>query len=322
MAKTKIEWATDSWNPIVGCSKVSPGCVNCYAERMAVRLAAMGQEKYKAVTDGKGWNGNLFFGPNSIFVPMHWKKPRRVFVNSMGDTFHKATDIEFLDSIFTVVDQCPQHQFLFLTKRPENMKAYFDSRQSFLFPNVWLGVTICNQAEANEKIPLLLKVPAAVRFVSIEPMLGPVDLTDIIDEETENYEDYINALDCDVSAKDDLKYNGNTLDWVICGGESGPGARPMYPDWVRSLRDQCKAADVPFLFKQWGEYTPDTAWVRPKKIEPHQVRYVYSDGQFREIGKCQLIEGRYDFVLMHKAGKHRAGRTLDGVIHDEYPGVK
>lgn len=282
MAKTKIEWATDSWNPIVGCTKCSPGCQNCYAEKMAVRLVAMGLEKYKAVITNGKWNGNLFFDEKALSDPLKWKKPRRIFVNSMGDTFHKHVKVGWYKAIYDTINACPQHTFIILTKRADRLPLACELFQKFWIgdlPNVWLGVTVCNQEEANEKIPLLIQIPATVRFVSVEPMLGPVDLR------------YQLHLYGHVGPPCHIKREGfhrlgdfkKELDWVICGGESGSKARPMHPDWVRSLRDQCKAAGVPFLFKQWGTYGP-----------------VNGDNMVR-------------------MGKHNAGRILDGVLHDEYP---
>ena len=249
MAKTKIEWATDSSNIIVGCEKCSDGCKHCYAERMALRLAAMGQVKYKAVTNGKGWNGKLFFDKDTLDSIEKHKKPRRFFVNSMGDTFHDNADLQWIAQILSVAAQNPQHVFIILTKRAKRMHEYF--KLAARPPrNVWCGVTVVNQDEANEKIPLLMQVPAAVRFISVEPMLGEIDLTDIIDEETEQYEDHINAPVLRRVPEDDLKYHGKTINWVICGSESGPNRRPAEIEWIRSLRDQCKVYDVPFMLKQ------------------------------------------------------------------------
>ena len=288
MAKSKIIWTDYTWNPIVGCSKCSPGCEHCYAERMAVRLAAMGVDKYRVVITDKKWNGKLFFDEKAMSEPLKWKKPRRIFVNSMGDTFHGKVKAGWYKDIYDTIKACPQHTFIILTKRADQLSESYELFQKFWIgdlPNVWLGVTVCNQDE-DKNIRLLLQVPAAVRFVSIEPMLGEINLDDIIDEKTEFYEDHINALYCDVSPEDDLKYHGQTINWVICGGESGPKARPMNPDWVRNLRDQCKADGVPFMLKQWGEYGP-----------------VNGDNMVR-------------------MGKKAAGRLPDGEIWDQYPTQK
>lgn len=257
---TKIAWTDETWNPIVGCSHCSPGCDNCYAERMACRLAMMGQPTYKQVVDRerhanpaegcyvanpKRWNGKTTLVESALTKPLHWRKPRRVFVCSMADVFHPTVAWEWINKVWAVMLATRWHTFMVLTKRPHRMAQFFAERRHPYVgvdgwkkpaPNVWLGVTVCNQAEADAKIPTLLHTPAAVRFVSIEPMLGPVTLRD---------PQWLRA-----------PYGRNTaktaLNWVICGGESGPRARPMEGDWARSLRDQCKETGVPFFFKQRG----------------------------------------------------------------------
>lgn len=313
MTKTRIEWATDSWNPIVGCSKCSPACDHCYAEKMAVRLAAMGQSRYKVVIDGKNWNGRLHFDHTTLDSVMHWKKPRRIFVTSMGDAFHESVPFHWIDQIFDMVRNCPLHTFIILTKRADRMLNYLASleidRFDVVYPNVWCGVTICNQQEANEKIPLLLQVPAAVRFVSIEPILGKIDLTTIkwVDTSYKGRGQCVLHFDALHNNHPDSPFNKQKLDWVICGGESGPGARPVQPDWVRSLRDQCKAHDVPFMFKQWGEFAPENAILDDgsplhDSFRRNAVKHICDNGEY-----------------VYRVGKHRTTRTLDGVIHDEYP---
>lgn len=183
MGNTKIEWAQKVWNPVVGCTKCSPGCDNCYAERMACRLAYMGQRKYEAVLIGKEnenwgffpkWNNKVVCDEKVLDQPLHWKKPCRIFVCSMSDLFHPKVPFEFFTKIMAMIEQCKQHTFLALTKRPERMAYCFEDMA--LPKNLWLGVTVCNQAEADEKIPILLQIPAAKRFISIEPCLSPVDL--------------------------------------------------------------------------------------------------------------------------------------------------
>ena len=249
MAATKIEWADAVWNPITGCTPVSEACDNCYAKRMANRLA--GRYGYPADDPFR-----VTFHPDKLDEPLRWKKPRRIFVCSMGDLFHEDVKKDWIDSVWSTMAEARQHTFQVLTKRPERMREYIlDRKRKGWKPdcnNIWLGVTAENQARVNERIPILLQIPAAVRFVSIEPMLGPVDLTDIVIKRQVG-EDHIDVLRCDVDPADDL-YHGSTLDWVICGGETGPGARPMHPDWVRSLRDQCLEAHVPFFFKGWGRW--------------------------------------------------------------------
>ncbi len=249
---TKIDWTDESWNPVVGCSKVSPGCINCYAERMAARQAAMGNENYCCVVwskaiqqteNKKGWNGKTVCIESKLTEPLPWRKPRKIFVCSMSDLFHKSVPFEFIDEVFTIISACQQHTFQILTKRPEVMNEYIDGLYAGLckfhkgepfqwpFKNVWLGVTAENQEMADKRIPILLQTPAAKRFVSVEPMLGAIDIN----------QDYYGG-----------KFWGDMLDLVICGGETGPGARPMDLDWARNLRDQCDQCGIPFFFKNVG----------------------------------------------------------------------
>lgn len=226
MANTKIEWATQVWNPVTGCSKISEGCANCYAEPFAKRLQAHPNSdiKYK-YRDGFKPTTH----PEVLNQPYEWKKPQRVFVCSMADLFHADIHPTFLARVWDVMINNPQHIFMVLTKRPDNMLRFINQITEVGYrsnPNIWLGVTAENQTEADKRIPTLLATPAAIRFVSVEPMLSEIDI-----------KPYINALD-----------------WVICGGETGRKARPLHPSWVRSLRDRCYVAQVPFFFKQWGEF--------------------------------------------------------------------
>lgn len=343
MADSNIEWTDKVWNPIVGCTKVSEGCRHCYAERMAKRLKAMGLTQYQDVSIAGKWSGNVHLVPDLLDAPLHWKKPRRVFVNSMSDLFHPEVSNEFIFNIFSRMFLAPQHTFIILTKRPERMAEWFNNYSNGGFstreivkgmvnifygkhpadkvdgfewplPNVWLGVSVENQKAADERIPLLLETPAAVRFVSCEPLLGDVDLKGWI-------------------YKNGLWVNGDKkLDWVICGGESGPGARPMHPDWARSLRDQCQDAGVPFFFKQWGEWKPisemsetetdeiyyplsekDVLGVRNCKVKNHPVGFDGGDHWFLTNGKPSY--------LTFRIGKKKAGRLLDGVEWNQYPDV-
>ena len=295
--KTDIEWTDAAWNPLAGCSIVSPACTNCYAMAQAARIvrcaAGLGRATHYAdtVTTVKGtpvWTGEIRAAPDHVLTqPLRWWRPRRIFVNSMSDLFHEAVPDAWIDRIFAVMAHAPQHTFQVLTKRPERMRAYLtDSkaeeriagellahaskwgvtgttllaalgirqreeepeRVPLPLRNVWLGVTAEDQPRADDRIPIVLDTPAAKRFVSIEPMLGAVDLTELTIKKRVG-EHCFSALECDVDAADD-EWGGAILDWVICGGESGPDARPMHPDWVRSLRDQCAAAGVPFFMKQ------------------------------------------------------------------------
>lgn len=249
MAKSKIEWTEKTWNPIVGCSKVSPGCEHCYALRMAHRLSSNPNRhiraKYRGTTkvmqNGKiNWTGQIntsdalymkFPGPD---------KPTRYFVNSMSDLFHPNVPFTLIDSIYEVMGFHTWHTFQILTKHPERALEYYKWTNIFNawgnWNHIWLGTSVEDQKRADERIPTLLQIPATVRWISAEPLLEQVHLNlDIGDL---------------MSVVDDL--TRNRIDWVVVGGESGPKARPMHPDWVRSIRDQCKAGGVPFFFKQWG----------------------------------------------------------------------
>jgi len=231
MSRTKISWSEFSWNPVVGCSKVSTGCQNCYAEKMAFRLNYMGNDNYFDVLNDSGWNGKTICIESALEKPLHWKKPRKIFVCSMGDLFHPSVPFEFIDKVFATTILCPQHTFQYLTKRPKRMAEYFatiDIRtltiDHWSFPNIWLGVSAENQECADERIPILLQIPAAVRFVSIEPMLERIDLMQWL--------------------------KTGKLNWIICGAESGPKRRKCKLEWVRDLVGQCRVADVPVFVKQ------------------------------------------------------------------------
>jgi protein gp37 len=310
MAKTKIQWATDVWNPSVGCTKVSSGCARCYAETMAKRLKAMGRPEYQDTIGENGrWNGTIQLIKERLDDPLRWKKPRRVFVNSMSDLFHDNVPYAFIDSVFGVMAAAHWHTFMLLTKRPERMWSYLSGvavdkqldptstnqrwqrsdhwRNIYaVLPNVWLGVSVEDQATADERIPLLLQTPAAVRFVSYEPALGPVNFSEwILPDETHSSHGILTG--------------DSQLDWIIMVGESGPGARPMHPDWARSVRDQCQAAGVPFFFKQWGEWTT----VYPKGMRSLAgIQEAYADGEH-----------------FYRIGKGSAGRMLDGREWNEFP---
>jgi protein gp37 len=221
MTKTTIEWAQEVWNPITGCTKVSQGCKNCYAERIAQRF--WGERKF----------GDVKIHPERLEDPLHWEKSRRVFVNSMSDLFHPEVRNEFIDEVFAIMAYAKQHIFMILTKRPERMKYYLHRRKPL--PNVWLGVSVEDQETAEYRVSFLNQCPAAIHFVSIEPMLKPVKLYD--DGFMQEY----------LSRGIPLP---KPVDWVICGCESGAGRRPMEIDWARDLRDQCVAAQVPFFLKQ------------------------------------------------------------------------
>ena len=339
-ATTKIEWATKTWNPLRGCSKVSDGCRNCYAIRQAHRFSGPGMP-YEGLTEktaaGVNWTGKIRLVSEALDEPLYWncKKPERVFVNSMSDLFHPAVPDKFIDQMFSIMYFVPWHTFIILTKRPERMLRYMtapdrkkkiaawigtggvyparrgnDRRaQEMVWPlhNVWLGVSVEDQRAADKRIPLLLQTPAAVRLLSMEPMLGPVDLQ--YPEGSNPARWCCDGRECGCGGYPIDPPLIHHIDWVIVGGESGPNARPMHPDWVRSIRDQCVTAGVPFFFKQWGEWAPI-----PK--EGVHVVGCTADGNFH-YGPNPGVG-----LAMYRVGKKYAGRMLDGRTWDEYPDAK
>jgi protein gp37 len=211
--KSSIEWTDATWNPVRGCTKVSPGCKHCYAETFAERFRGVPGHPFE-----QGFDLRLI--PEALELPRRWKRGRLVFVNSMSDLFHEDVPTAFIEQVFDVMVAADQHQFQLLTKRPE--RAVTVAPRLHFAPNIWMGVSVEN-ADYTWRVEQLRRIPARIRFLSIEPLLGPID---------------------------DLRLSG--IDWVIVGGESGAGARAMPPEWVRSIRDQCLAAGTPFFFKQWG----------------------------------------------------------------------
>lgn len=290
--KTEIAWTDSTWNCVRGCSRVSTGCVNCYAEKIAARFSDPGAPfQYFAdrSRSGSQWTGRVELIEDKLYEPRSWRKPRLVFVNSMSDLFHENLPFEEIDRVFSVMAGCRKHTFQILTKRPERMLAYMqrfkpDGRgwitpngedaelahcpldaARWPIPNIWLGVSVENR-DYKSRIYLLRQVPAALRFLSIEPLLEDISTLDL-----------------------------RGIGWVIAGGESGPGARPAHPQWFRGVRDQCVTAGVPFFFKQWGEWRggdrvsgPDGKW---------------PDNQFHDW------DGHAFSV---RIGKKKAGASLDG----------
>lgn len=382
---TTIEWTDATWNPIRGCSRVSEGCRNCYAEKVAFRFSGAGQP-YEGlahkVNGHASWTGKVEFVEEHLLDPLKWgpvitgcltgrevphaqkghcpkctERPRRIFVNSMSDLFHENVPDEWIDKIFAVMALCPQHQFQILTKRPERMLAYLSSDQNRInvlyrvlchdpraiergeefrtwpLPNAQLGVSVEDQETADERIPPLLQTPAAVRFISAEPSLGAIDLTNINqmvwffnyyqksnpsaalrDFNDENYPKHC-RLDALRGHSAHSIEQMEKLDWVICGGESGRDARPMHPDWARSLRDQCQAAGVPFFFKQWGE------WICPTQFgegnfDPRVHGVICRDGRF--FPNCDFAPGERSKITC-RVGKKAAGALLDGREWREFP---
>lgn len=320
--KTEISWSDATWNVVTGCTKVSEGCTHCYIDRTPpFRMQHRG-------FDGDGGIGSttgVVIYPDRLELPIRWRKPRRIFVNSLSDLFHDDVPIDVIARVWAVMALAPQHTFQVLTKRHarlrsvltdddfrelvtqevvdlvmENPKLNDDNLARAIpdwwpLPNVWVGVSVENQQWAGIRIPALLETPAVVRFLSCEPLLGPVCLdpwhTPHIDGQVR----------CDGPPP-------HGLHWVIAGGESGPGARPMHADWARSIRDQCVTAGVAFHFKQWGELAP--------------FNQMSDEGRRRAENQCQSCIGEEDADLIFRVGKKRAGRELDGRTWDEYPAAR
>lgn len=341
MSKSKIEWTEKTWNPIVsGCSIISEGCSNCYAMKMAHRLEAMGQEKYKGLTKKTAsgnivWNGkiNIDMDDKALYEPLKTKKPTMYFVNSMTDLFHEKVPFEVIDKIMAVIALSPHHTFQILTKRADRMKEYFTtpylykkirgeavgitndftlSNIDLPLPNLWLGVSVENQEQADKRIPYLLETPAKVRFLSMEPLMGEINITCILDNQrsTETTlfplrgDGYSKSFHIRARNGDFIDFETGKIDWVIVGGESGAKARPMHPDWVRSIQQQCQEAGVPLFFKQWGEY------VTPSQMPMSTYRLIEDFGDGIGISDNSL-----------KVGKHKAGRLLDGKEYNEMPTI-
>lgn len=318
--KTAIEWTEATWNTIHGCTRVSPGCDHCYIDRSPpFRIAGI-----KFDGEGEGSTTGVTLRPQAMDRPLRWTRGRRIFVNSLSDLFHADVPDAYIAEMFAVMRLTPHHTFQILTKRPGRMRSLLnrdgfrariadtawlmahgetdvkvppaladayveqvrdaitgDGRLPWPLPNVWMGVTVEDQRAADLRIPLLLDTPAAVRFLSCEPLLGPVHL----------------GLDA---------HNGTPplIDWIIAGGESGPEARPMHPDWARQIRDDAVQHGAAFHFKQWGEWLPFD-----------QDRGIH-DGPV-EVGKRRIVS--FDGAWFRRVGKHYAGRRLDGRTWDEFP---
>ncbi len=336
---SKIEWTDATWNIITGCSVVSPGCTNCYAMRLAgTRLRGI-PSRSGLTRDSKAgpvWTGEVRFNEQWLDQPLRWKRPRMVFVCAHGDLFAEGVTDAMLDRVFAVMALAPQHTFQVLTKRPERMRRYvlgFDcdgarrinvadqagalakgeqsASMPWPLPNVWLGVSVEDQTRADERIPVLLDTPAAVRWISAEPLLGPVDFRRLRQYNPRGKPwidglrglvtrgDYLARSPSECSMNTSTRIPGELprLDWIVAGGESGPGARPMHPDWARGIRDQCFDAGVAFTFKQWG------AWASVSEVAGAGAHHSFPDG-----------------ATVRQVGKRAAGRSLDGQIHDAQPG--
>ena len=341
-SNSKIEWTQGddgtpgaTWNPVTGCVKVSPGCDHCYAETFA--------ERWRGIAGHHFENGfDVTLRPERLGQPLRWRKPRRIFVNSMSDLFHEAVPDEFIAEVFAVMSGSPQHTYQVLTKRHARMRSLLSSPdfraevarcagrrfengdlmhdqvayRHWPLPNVWLGVSVEDQKWADIRIPALLKTPAAVRFLSCEPLLGPVDLDRWMPAGTARWHcggcrTFFSGEWQQVCPRcDRMGYwsgshvgnghpGGQPLSWIICGGESGPKARPMHPAWARQLRDQSAAASVPFFFKQWGAHR----WVEHSRYD--------------EATQCWVADG----IEPQRVSKALAGRELDGREWNEFPVV-
>jgi len=378
-----IEWTDATWNPVTGCTVVSPGCTNCYAMRLAgTRLknhpTRVGLTKPSKA--GPVWTGEVRMNEKALLEPLKWKRPRMIFVCAHGDLFHESVPDAWIDKVFAVMALCPQHTFQVLTKRSARMLEFFtghrrappdyekrvpghtpvmrlqgfiadfvrlgrfqpngfgpvyaedkakarDRMRSYPLPNVWLGVSAERQQEAEARIPDLLATPAAVRFVSLEPLLGPIDLDAVKFTAAPGF--FGSALRWHHRGKchldDGISYP--ILDWVIVGGESQQGSRPMHPDWARSLRDRCAAAGVPFFFKQWGDWAPRADGIHhgltAMQGSLNQQTITASTDRSR-VGMTVYHAGRghdRSIEILERVSKKRAGRLLDGVEHNGMPAV-
>ena len=389
---SQIEWTDATWNPITGCSVVSPGCTNCYAMGLAGTRLKHHPSRAGLTRETKAgpvWTGEVRLNEQWLTQPLSWRKPRMIFVCAHGDLFHESVPDEWIDRVFAVMALAPQHTFQVLTKRSARMRAYLAERGSrrrdradavnvaaanmimegliapckavaWPLPNVWLGVSAEDQRHADERVPDLLASPAAVRFVSAEPLLGPIDFNRI---DVATWLDSYAKSPRERSEHDpDMRwpllapfehmasgYSSPGLDWIIVGGESGAGARPMHPDWARSIRDQCAAAGVPFFFKQWGSWKPicamadgecDELYERPPAEHPDASRrckvpaLVFDrDGArfdldcWSRIARSSTTDrppfwNGFGSMTMFDVGKKAAGRLLDGIEHNALPGAR
>jgi protein gp37 len=300
---SKIEWTDATWNPVRGCSIVSKGCTNCYAMRQAHRTNHKGGA-YEGLTQltkgGPVWTGQIRTVHEVLDKPRSWKRPRRIFVNSMSDLFHDDVPDAFIKDVWSAMAEAPQHVFQILTKRPQRMRDWLlsglkisDDFTAKGLPNVWLGVSVEDQAAADERIPLLLQTPAAVRWISAEPLLSPITL----------HPSWLPMY----------RHPLPHISWCVVGGESGPSARPMHPDWARSLRDQCQTARTAFFFKQWGAWMP--FHYVDQETGHRLVKLTFTE---REKAIGGPGEGTTP-CNVRRVGKKVAGRLLDGRTHDEYP---
>ncbi|WP_296166565.1 phage Gp37/Gp68 family protein [uncultured Brevundimonas sp.] len=380
---SKIEWTERTWNPIVGCAIVSPGCKNCYAMRAAYRMGANPATPHYAgltrLVNGKAvWTGEMRLHAPSVVLPLRRRVPTIWFVNSMSDLFAEGVQDEWLDRIFAVMAMSPWHTYQVLTKRPERMRAYLtdptlfgrlgramdalrlakygrmdaapqaeatlterghriaygwgaktpDFVHPWPLPNVWLGVSTEDQVRADERIPILLDTPAAVRWISAEPLLGAIDLvsdlggTQWIGGQRGCGGTHTGTGEPGCPRHPHHHHDNRCrrgLDWVVVGGESGADARPMHPAWARTLRAQCQAAGVAFFFKQWGEWAPVDQPADRLKAVTMTLDAVKRAITVTPEGQGDAPAADASSSLMERVGKKTAGRILDGVIHEATP---
>ena len=304
----QIGYIDRTWSPIaMRCTPCSDGCKNCWHLRMVKRLVANKSIPYPECT---GYTDSPYM-THRINDPLHWRKPQRIAVQFMGDLFHESVPFGFIDRIYEVMATSPQHIYLLLSKRPDRMKTYFESVARLMEnPNIFPGVSVSNQPDADRMIPILLQIPAARHWVRYGPALGPVDFTEIRDRSSP----WRSSLSLDVlmgqeiHEDDDYQWTrGGKIDFLVAGGETGPGARPAHPDWFRSVRDQCTAARVPFCFEGWGEW-----------LDTFHCGYLRLDCNYLPSG-VRVAHTELDGIHFYRVGNRQSGYLLDGREWKELP---
>lgn len=362
---TKIEWAStinndgsvtpgETWNPLIGCTKISKGCENCFAIRTAwIRQHnPKMKEKYegtvvKTKNGSLNWTGKINMHNLSFAKPLKQKKPTTYFVNSMSDLFHESVPFEFIKEVYEIIAKCQRHTFQILTKRPEIAESFYKEYPQFAYMrNCWLGTSVENQTTAYERIPALIRIPTEIRFLSCEPLLGPLNISPWLRSDgicqmcggEGKVPSWLgNPTTCGYCNGEDSQMQGlSPISWVIYGGESGSKARGVHPDWFRSLRDQCLKYKIPQFFKQWGEYY--TAYQTMTTGEPvfkmyHSYLHFQQKDWVNKGDICLSIDGTrceigfdfskcaYPVVILSKVGKKKAGNLLDGIEYKQLPVV-
>ena len=364
---SSIEWTDATWNPVTGCSVVSPGCTNCYAMRLAGTRLRHHPSRQGLTRDSKAgpvWTGEVRLNEDWLTQPLRWTRPRTIFVCAHGDLFHESVPDAWIDQVFAVMAAGPSHTFQVLTKRSSRMREFLSdpdlprrvarawcsvgrnlpsghsgwskrcwnaagaayTPRVWPLPNVWLGVSAEDQRRADERVPDLLATPAAIRFVSAEPLLGAIDFSPFMwpvhgwwkGPHRSYAEAKAAGAECGLKRQALVWAGATFLDWIVVGGESGPGARPMHPEWARSIRDQCAAAGVAFHFKQWGTWL-DERQATLQQCGPGPEMF---DVEGRPRGDRWHFYDPEDVIggAMIRVGKASAGRLLDGIEHNEMPG--